>query len=1252
MVPDLFRAILASSKGSTMAAILKIISLILWAIDYAKKNPKKTTAATLGSGVVAMGLYGGSGVPNNPPATFHGGNSKNVTSATDGQVWTYDSADGKWNPEAGGGGSGLTIDGTMTDGDSVSYDATDSVYIPERQKQNVKNFIGGIRAAGSSLQTTGTVSASSTSMTVAAGWDGLEGHGISVLGAGADHGLSTPTAPLVMHQTQRQSVVLPNSNTWETAVTFTASTSTNLITTSQPLTIANGIGVIFSNQGGALPTYVTTTAFTENTAGAHFLRTVTTTTFSVHPSAGDAIANTNAYDIDGTGSGTHYLQVVGSTTNTYKIRALSGNGGSTAESSAGSTTTASATLDGVTENLLVWPVVTNAQGYVVYNSTSDYPLTAVNGTWNCKVLVADAAGYTNLEVGDIGRTIVRGTSDGIILGFDNATRSIVIDPTDVDADTFPAVATLSWSITGGTGAGTQTAAATNQVYWRDRGESISATPYKRFCRRDSAEMYVGELMFYPSTSSGKFYRVYRIYGDRLTASSAPSYNTALGDFTTDGNVVLRREDPVFPSTTTGAAIFDPLRTSIAAVSGTTVTLTDAATTSVTSQKVFHDDLTAVQSHQAAVNSSSGKCNTLFFPRGDYPLMAGKIVTGTGQDTRWGSPTGGGSNQYALFNISGRQTWEFDSDARMTFLFTDVGGNISTSGNPTNLSVWRLSTSEPVVKGGKLVIATAGEPIFEKAERGSSSGYNNLFFGIVNSSTSTPRIDGPKFDCVEFHGWPLVLSMNGSRGYGQAEEWRNCYISYGGADGDNTFYTKGGVWEDCTIIGIRWTRSYTWYQDAEVNPITQGMTILGGYFKNIRKESVRFRGDQNYLGRNFIFEDCSRIYCTDGPIGVTIENGNLYRTNIELNGADNVMLSKLTIEDGFIQVPAGSDNVRISDVHVFTPAAGPAWIPSGSSLLAVAGGTDLKVSNSTFECLHSSGGTDVRGFGISGGSDEIEVVNSTFKGSRDWGVIWSTFTGNLKTANCVFTGNGGPEACLLSLGSTGTWTSTSDTFEANTGANEIAFNGGGRIELINPTFTGKLSVEAGITGPFIIRGGRSTSSTAAAIVEPSVLIEGHNFAVAPTLTGATLNLRNNTVADANSVTPSALAIGVTNDYALPVTSQVHLDPNASNSTITSFVARADGTEVTIICTDAGAATLTIDSSAATGTAANKIMCPGDTDIVMSSGERIVIKYDATTSLWYVIGGQYVAMDWQGGAMRLWQQGEQFNQPATRQWALAA
>jgi hypothetical protein len=1098
----------------------------------------------------------------------------------DGEALTFDQGTGFWVPAAGGGGasdlvdlgditnvetataghflkangddtftfeevvggSGLTYDGTIGDGQFGTYDDTDNVYIPTyagAPTYNVTNYIGGIRAGGSSRQTTGIVSAASNSMTVAAAWDGAEGHCVAIQGAGADHSLGTPNAPFVM---------------------------------------------------------------TIGTAGA--------------------------------------------TSRDYRVCAGSGNGGHTTSSSITTLTTSHATLDATNYNRIFIDAVTGALGgYAIYGrDTTDanhYKLTDISSTVTCLKLTFDAGGYNDFETADLGTSITAasGSHTGTIVGFDNTARTCYVVPAAWDgagADTFPSATS---TVTAGSDGGTTSGAATNAVYWNDQGDTVTATPYMVMGRRSSTRMYVGQRMLYPASSSGNMYRVISVDNDELTDSSAPIYDTDLGDLTVDGNVTLIRENTVFPVAPPAAAVYDFLRTSVTAVSGTTITLADNATTSVTSKTVFRDDLTPIQSWWNVCRASGG-VGALHFPADrEYPLLPGPM-TGSAADARWGTPTGGGNNQYALFDwyySSGtkrlRRAWHLEEGASVVLMPGQSAGAMTDGLNTpwATTYLFRYAYSEPMIYGGgEISYSPISDPVLEH-----SAGWNHTFISGMSSSVSSYDIAGPYWIDTNFFGWPRLTGDFHQPSVPQAMYYRNCNFTYGGSDHDGGLYPVGGRILGGSSVGIRFTRSTGIYQDF--NTIDTPLLIDGFYGEGFKKDGIRVRQNDFKLV-NSVLNNCVQVYATEALTGFNVSSNTLTQTNVVTafasNAADDVTIHHNKMVDSQITIDAASDRVVISKNTLTFGSALASNLTSGGFAI-LANGSDTKVIENFVDTSTISG--DFRACSTAGTSNRIWLARNTFRGNGIWETWYGTGSGRRWIeGNYFYNGGGGNDTGsgyggMVIASGTADYKFANNVWEDGTASNVVGFYTGGRIE-VSDTFLCKSHFASGITGPLYIKGGMHQSATATTIVEPNAIVEGNNFATNPTLTGATLATRGNRVADALSVTAAALAISTNNDVALPVTDQVRLDPHASNSIVTSFVARADGTEVTIICTDAGAATLTIDSSAATGTAANKIMCPGDTDIVMSSGERIVIRYDATTSLWYVIGGQYVATIWNRDAQR--------------------
>jgi len=458
-----------------MQAILKIISLILWAIDYARQNPKKATAATLGSGVVAMGLY--SGVPSYPPFVVTG-------SKSDGYVPTVQSDNSTVTWEAGGGGSGSTIytpDGTTT--------------VTRLPTFNVVDYGAGTTINNATLDGSEAAGQTNIEVDTGQGVNFAEDNSVVIPGAGAAHAWAavTPTAPSV---TPGQGQVV------------TISTSTELITSATYLaSLATGDGVIFYWNSTA-PTVTTPGAGTALVEGTtYYVRKGTVEkTYTLHPTSADATNNTNAYDFDGAGAATITMARVGATSYSYQVVALSGAGGKTIESSAGTTTTGHSTLSSTAPNIIDFAPVTdgstNARGYELYGRTAGSIrfLTAMNGAPNAMLVTHQAGGYTNCVPTDIGKQVrYSSTNRGMLVRYDNSTRVWIVWLNNRDAQTFPAASACT--ISGGECVGTVTGTSTPHYVWRDCGDSDSGYDYPTWVWRTGFEVQKVQISSTPANGT-------------------------------------------------------------------------------------------------------------------------------------------------------------------------------------------------------------------------------------------------------------------------------------------------------------------------------------------------------------------------------------------------------------------------------------------------------------------------------------------------------------------------------------------------------------------------------------------------------------------------------------------------------------------------------------------------------------------------------------------------------------------------------
>jgi hypothetical protein len=1003
-----------------------------------------------------------------------------------------------------------------------------------------------------------------------------------------------------------------------------------------------GFGSVTVAESGSTPNFTHTITFTgvatdtpqltsdwsTLTGGTPSVTHATSTSggFKVYPTSADAIADTNVLVIDGNGSGTHYCWIEGSTTREYDASVLSGNGGWTDDGSDAQTTTSNDTLNVYTRNRVFIPAVTDAEGYVFFgDSTTDgdrYIFSRINKTPTCLAIVADAAGFTALEYGDLGKTFVQGSHDGRIVGWDAATRTIYVDPTVWGTDTFPGGAAVAWTITSGTGSGTQTSAATSAVYWDDCGATATNTAYPRTTRRSDSTYHVGEYMTYPASSSAVWYVCYstessyrQTEGAAETASAAPSFNTGLGQFTADGNVTWMRVNVPCPTTLPSADVPDALFTHVTDVSGTTVTLADDATTSVTSQLVMHDDTDAFQAWHTQMRALATPVSTLHVAKGDYQLILGKF-SGTGADARLVNPSGTLKTVFYFAPTSGQSrmtaTWNLDN---ANVWFCPLSSSSEMSDSPDNYQFLSHAYSKFKAEGGGIICAPLGEPTAE---------HSDIWSGVIFSSENTNanvRMGQLVLRDIDILGFPSVIFQSGEQAFEQSLVLSNVNMDYGGPTHAFGLYVPSGwIWGG-SLIGRGAYRSTGIYQDFNSNDVP--FKITGFYGEGWRNDGFRVRQSDVTL-RDCHLVDCKKVYATETIDNFEIAGGRYDRTSIIITATTDAEIHHAKITDSVVSTDSLSSRVKIHHNEILAGPLFPAALYSTSMNQVSLDGQDVQLDHNTIECYLAANPwtADLRGINLSG-TGVFSIDHNTVKGASATRLISASATGFISLDHNYFrTMLGSVAPTAFSGGAQMKW--TKNIWEASNTACTITVANVLRFDIDGDTFNTAFSLTSAATGPVYIRNAMMQSSTATSIAEPNTILDGNNFAVAPTLTGTTLATSNNRVADAKVLSPSALGT-TSNDLALGVTDTHRLDPNAANTVLSSIVARAGGTTITIICVDAGAATLTLlDDDGATGTAANRIVTPDGADIVLSNNETVVLQYDATAQRWKVIGGGYSAI----------------------------
>lgn len=297
---------------------------------------------------------------------------------------------------------------------------------------------------------------------------------------------------------------------------YTVDTSTDEITTLDFTGAATAQPVVFYTTGG-----LQTVGGVAQTAGTtYYLRLGSTLkSYKVYPTANDATNNTNAYNFDGSGTGTHSLAFTGSTTIAYYLAGDSGNLGLTVASSAPSFTTSSALLNAFSYNVVWWDKVVDGSsnevnGYHLWTSrdgSTEHYLTRLNRAMNAMKVVCQSGGYTNFVPTDVGKTVLAGGNfRGKLEWYDNPTRTLIISQDRAGDYTYPASATIALyhtatdgsPVASGVGAGTVTGTSTHCYYYRDYGD-VAWGDYKAAVFHTGVEQQ--KLQISGTPSAGSYY---------------------------------------------------------------------------------------------------------------------------------------------------------------------------------------------------------------------------------------------------------------------------------------------------------------------------------------------------------------------------------------------------------------------------------------------------------------------------------------------------------------------------------------------------------------------------------------------------------------------------------------------------------------------------------------------------------------------------------------------------------------------------
>ncbi len=250
---------------------------------------------------------------------------------------------------------------------------------------------------------------------------------------------------------------------------------------------------------------------------------------------------------------------------------------------------------------------------------------SVNGVLNVKAYGAISGSTTNttgsIAIATPTLTVASATSfavgQGIYVGGAGAATSLTTPTAPTPTATCDAACTTTYNYKiaalDGSGGSTAASAASSNV-------SNNATL--------NYDARYNTLKWTPATGAAS-YAVYR--GTTLIAVWPNTVNGGGGNtqivFRDYGQVALTG-GPDLPTTAAGAARKQSLITRITAVSGTTLTLADNATTTVTSESVYHDDGYVIkQAVTAALAVSNLKPPAVFIPTGTY-VLSSSVTSGS------------------------------------------------------------------------------------------------------------------------------------------------------------------------------------------------------------------------------------------------------------------------------------------------------------------------------------------------------------------------------------------------------------------------------------------------------------------------------------------------------------------------------------------------------------------------------------------------------------------------------------------------
>jgi hypothetical protein len=906
----------------------------------------------------------------------------------------------------------------------------------------------------------------------------------------------------------------------------------------------------------------------------------------------------------------------------YGIVTLTGDGGWSAVSTTTSTgTLGNATLSATNYNYVCWDEVANNDGFVITGRSSTqadrFGIAAKNGATNCYKITFQAGGYTAPDQTDIGKAVVgQASSDGILAAFDNTARVWYVIPTIYATDTF---ATLgSHTITGSTGsaAGTSTAVAAAHA-WKDTGDAsvletttagVQGTVQPSFARRASTIYYPGALIVHPMSPTGTQYICTRIMPrdenyakTSATATGSLTLGTTVGTEYQDGNIYwmpMPRFQPVDEPT---SAVPDAHLTSIAAISGTTVTMADAATNAVTSLLVMHNDFDAFNDATTVAYADVNEASEVYLPPGNYNIITGDSETDTW--SQWDN-TYAGSNCVFGGSLNRGRSWNLNAGATIYWMPLSHRGLHSDTGKKDYFWL-TIGTDAQRWTGGRFIYATAAEPIIT-----AQNAWNRVFFfGDTDTGSVGQFSQAIEFRGAEFYGPPRIAGQGTSNGFGRGHKVIGCTFKWGGAQHDALWYGSLAEFRDNVCYGDPYENSTCVYtDDSGTDTVNDKMLLDNNRVYNFHgTECFRIRQLDTIVTKNqwHDTETSAQLLLCDSTFRGIVSN-NLARNGgrMSLNGVsctangNDFYNSKLEVD--------GGTNISVTGGSVTFDANASDYFVAGDRCLLISGGTNVVVSglvmvnNETTGptlCVTVSGGTRVELNGLQAYSES--GVSLTSSSSR---------SGTLIVTGGQYRSGAGPDGFYLSQNASAITIVNGSLFQS-AGNDDTIYANNGFLTLTDVVSYCPVQFTSGVDGLemdgcHIQRGSTAGTTTISA---PNALITDTSFGENPTLTSTTgLSRSSNRITTSRSQTMTALAAN-TDNLLVGICDTLALTTSGTNSyNLTGLAGLALGNSVKLVNAEASGTDQITLVHASTSSAGNQFFLVGATNYSMDPGDWIEVQ----------------------------------------------